>query len=281
MPEIWAGRLGEFRASSTAGGGTALTATATYIPFPPIGTTIVPPKAQGHCFVTARNFATAEVVELTFNPWLTVLETNDAMATDPTDWSVYAQDGSASTDIDMDSFDTLANGDFLLIGSHIPFRGVQVDMDGSHLNSTDPSTLSVNYWAGAWTDMSATDGTNTGTITMAQDGLVYWTVPSAWQMVKLIDIYPKITSTLYYAKTPMYWTRWYVSAALDADTLIDGMYAANRSTSYGELLSGQCLEQRIDYGFNGFGCIEALASDQGTANLIVNVATMKDGEFSG
>ena len=277
MPEIWAGELGEFRASSTAGGGTALTTTATAIPLPAIDTTRAVPKMKGHLFLVPRNLTTAVVVKIALNPWLTILETNDSMATKPTDYSVYGQDGNAATDIDLDSFDTLANGDFLLVGSHMPFRGAFVDVDGSHPNA-NASILTVSYWGGSWISASATDGTASGGATMAQDGLVYWTLPSTWRTVKLVDIYPELDSSLYYAKEPLYWTRWEVSAALDSDTLVDNLYGANRSTSYGELLSGQSLEQKIDYGFMGLGCVEAL-TDAGTANLIVNVATIKEGKF--
>lgn len=277
MPEVWAGELGEFRATSTADGGTALTTTAGYTIFPAINSEKKPPTAKGHIFITPRNFATAVVAKIAFNPWLTILETNDGMATEPTDYSVYGQDGSATTDIDLDSFDTLANGDFLLVGSHIPFRGVYVDVDDSHVNDT-ASVLTVSYWGGSWIDIGDTDGTITSSKTMTKDATVAWTIPTAWQMATIEELYPQMTVNTYYRKVPMYWTRWEVDTALDSDTLLDGMVAMNRSTNYGELISGQCLEEKVDYGFNGLGCIEAL-TNAGTANLIINVATIREGEF--
>ena len=76
----------------------------------------------------------------------------------------------------------------------------------------------------------------------------------------------------------MFWTRWSVSAALDTAVTLDHMAAANRSTAYAELLSGQTFEERIRHGFGGIGCVEALVN-AGTANLIVNVASVQDGRF--
>lgn len=272
MPEIWAGQLGEIRTASTVGGGTALTVTPTYIQLP---------RTTNHIFITPRNFAASCVVaQISLNPWLVVLKTTDAMATAPTDYSEAAQDALDSTDVDVSALDTLANGDFLLIGSHLPFRGVYVDVDA--VNSQGSATLNVSYWNGAWTDYSDNDGTFS-TMVFAQDGLVYWTVNSTWRQVSLGELYsgcPSLpASTNITLTTPLYWTRWDVSATL-ADTSItfNSMVAANRNTNYLELLSGQTLEERIKQGVGGIGCVEA-RTDTGTANLIVNVATLREGRY--
>ena len=265
--EIIAGGVGELRAASTAAGGTALTTTAGYIQLP---------KGTYHIYLTPRNFATAVVAKVAINPWLVILETNDAMATAPTDWSESAQDADAATDIDVSSFGTLANGDFLLIGSHLPFRGVYIDVDST--NSAGTASTSVYYWNGsAWADTTETDGTFS-TMTFAQDGLVYWTVPTDWRATTLKTLYTS-TPTSVYTGLNYYWTRWEVSAALtDASVTFNSMVAANRSITYAELLSGQCFEERVGRGLGGAGCVEAL-TDAGTANLIVNIATVRDGRF--
>lgn len=265
--EVLAGQVGEIRAASTASGGTALTTTATYIQLP---------KGSYHAFVTPRNFSTAVVAKFIFNPWLTVLKTTDNMLTAPTDYSEYAQDADASTLVDVSALSTLANGDFLLIGSHLPFRGVYIDVYGA--NAAGTATTAVYYWNGsAWADSSATNGTFS-TMTFAVDGLVYWTVPTAWAATTLKKLYP-YTPDSQYTGLNYYWTRWSVSAALaDTDVTFSSMVAANRSTAYAELLSGQAFEERISRGLNAVGCIEAL-TDAGTANLIVNVATVRDGRF--
>jgi len=268
MPEVWAGQLGELRAASTASGGTALTTTATYIQLP---------LKTSHLFITPRNFSTAVVAKVALNPWLVVLKTTDNMITTPTDYSEAAQDGSTDTDVDVSALGALTDGDFLLIGSHLPFRGVYIDVDGT--NAAGTATLNVHYWNGAWTDASDTDGTFS-TMVFAQDGLVYWTVPTTWKPETIATLYPTMTTKTYYSDKLLYWTRWSVSVAL-ADTAItfNSMVAANRSTSYSEWLEGQPLEQRIKHGeIGGIGCIEAL-TNAGTANLIVNATTLHDGRY--
>ena len=265
--EILSGALGELRAASTAGGGTALTTTATYIQLP---------LNSYHLFITPRNFSTAVVAKIAINPWLVVLKTVDAMVTAPTDYSSAAQDADASTDVVLSSLSTLANGDFLLIGSHLPFRGCYLDVDSVNSNA---SVLTVYYWNGTtWADITATDGTiSPAGTTLGQDGLVNWTVPTAWVPAKLSAIYTS-TPASPYTNNPLLWTRWVVNAALDAATTLNSLVAANRSTAYAELLSGQCLEERVKMGIEGVGCIEAL-TDAGTANLIVNTASVRDGRL--
>jgi len=264
--EIIAGPLGERRGATTAGGGTALSTTATFVQSPPW---------TAHIQALFRNFSQTAIGKLALNPWLVVLKTTDNMTSEPFDYSVAAQDASTSTDVDVSALSTLANGDFLLVGSHIPFRGVYIDVDAS--NGAGTATLSVYYYADTWTNASATDGTFS-TMTFAQDGLVYWTVPTTWQAKRLIDLYPSIPPR-YYTHTPLFWTRWSVSAALtDTSITFNSMVAANRSTSYAEYLPYEVLEEVINHGFGGVGCIEALVS-AGTANLIVRAFTRSGGKF--
>ena len=275
MPEIWAGQLGELRAASTAGGGTSLTTTATYIQLP---------LKSNHIFITPRSFtATTLVAKVTLNPWLVVLKTTDAMTTMPVDYSNAAQDASTSTDVTVTDLNTVANGDFLLVGSHLPFRGVYFDVDDA--NDAGTATVAVYYWNGnAWANTSATVTGIRSTMVWDKDGLAYWTVPSAWVVGRLVDIYPNIdaeTAKKTYATMPLYWTRWGVDALLEADGVtFNSMVAANRSTAYAELLSGQCLEQRIKHGeIGGIGCVEALTAAS-TAKLLVNVSTVQGGRYS-
>ena len=274
MPEIWAGQLGEIRATSTASGGTALTTSAGFIEFP----ALVRPGEHKKChlFITPRNFATAVVAQIALNPWLTILKTTNDMATEPTDYSIEAQDSSTSTSVDISDLNTIANGDWVLVGSHIPYRGVYLDIDGT--NSTSSRTLTVAYWnGGSWIDYSLSYSV-AWTTAFDADTLVSWTPVTNWAVVTFRKLYPQLTFNTYYSDVPLYWTRWSVNGALDSSVTIDSMVAANRSTAYAELLSGQALEQREVYGFGGLGCIEAL-TNAGTANLIVNVATLREGEF--
>lgn len=273
MPEVWAGQLGEIRAASTAGGGTALTTTATYIQ--------LPLKTQ-HVFITPRNFtATTLVAKVSLNPWLTVLKTTDNLATPPIDYSDAAQDASTSTDVDVSVLNTKANGDFLLVGSHLPFRGVYFDVDST--NSAGTATVAINYWNGvAWADTAATVTGIRTTMVWDKDGLAYWTVPTLWKTGRLVDMFPNMgesVKTLDVVSLPLFWTQWEVDAALtDTSVTFNSMVAANRSTAYLELKSGQTLSQRIKHGLGGIGCVEALTAAS-TGNLVVNVATHYDEEY--
>lgn len=273
MPtEILTGPVGEVRAASTASGGTALTTTAAYIQLP---------LYTAHIELIPRNFAAAIVVKWNKNPWLVVLKTTDNMLTEPIDYSIHAQDSDTATEVDVSSLSTLANGDFLLIGSHLPFRGCWFDMDGT--NGAGTATLSVSYYSDTWEAMTVGGGTLTdgtfSTMTFAQDGLVYWTPSANWTPRMLSELYPTMTVKTYYTHVPLYWTRWAVSAALaDTTVTMDSIVAANRNTTYPEIPSGFAHQEIIEHGFGGIGCIEAL-TDLGTANLIVNCATRRGGKF--
>src|SRR5688572_15941194 len=133
--ETLSGPLGEIRRASALTG-TAMSTTAAL--------TLLP-KGTAHVYLTPRNFSTAVVVGVAVNPYLIVLKTDDLLVTAPDDYSDAAQDGSTTTDIVLSSLDTAANGDFLYVGSHIPFRGVTVDVDAA--NGT-ASVLTVKYWDG-------------------------------------------------------------------------------------------------------------------------------------
>lgn len=277
MPEVFAGEMGELRSISTADGGTSLSTTVSYIQFPALSK--AGDKKKGHLFITPRNFSTAVVAKYLLNPWITVLTTTDAMKT-VTDYSIEAQDNSTSTSVTLSSLPAYVNelsGGFFLIGSHTPFGGAYFDMDGT--NSTGSTVLSVYYpnHGKVWTTTGATVTGVTSSVAFDQDGLVYWTPSSSWGAFKLTDLYPN-TPEAYYTRVPMFWTQWRCTQVLDSSTTVDSITAYNRSTNYSEWLEGQHFEEKIDYGFGGYGCIQAL-TNAGTANLIVNLAQLKEGEF--
>jgi hypothetical protein len=96
-------------------------------------------------------------------------------------------------------------------------------------------------------------------------------------MASLGSIYNDVP-TFPHAQRSLFWTRFTVTSVLDAAVTLNSLMALNKSTAYGELVSGQVLESGIHRGPSGFGCIEAL-TDAGTANLIVNCA-VKNGRFA-
>lgn len=217
------------------------------------------------------------VARFALNPWLTVLRTG-AGADALEDVSNEAQDGN-TTIIDFSSFDTIANGDALYIGSHLPFRGVAVDI-GTAAQGT-ATTLAVEYLSGAgkWATLTPTDGTASGGATFAVDGSVTWTVPSTatlWKPYALRDVIGAAGHE-FYLVDPMYWTRWSTNTAFDTSVDVLQFRALNRSTAYAELVSGESIEELVTVGTGGVSCVEAL-TDAGTANLLIRCAAM-EGRF--
>lgn len=269
--EVIAGPLGERRAASTAGGGTALTTTAVRIVLP-LGTKAVT--------LTPRNASGANVLRFNFNPWLTILKTTDLLATQAalTDYSQAAQDGSTATSVVLSSLGALSASDALYVGSHLPFLGVEVDVDAA--NGT-ASVLTVAYWNGtAWTDTSATDGTASGGATFAVDGNITFTMPTDWVTTDLFTTQPTTALRgLGILTEPLYWLRFVVSVALDSSTTLDSMIAINRSTVYDEFPFGMWDDQSVTVGPGGVCSVTAL-TDAGTGNLIVSCATRQNGRFA-
>lgn len=248
--------IGEIRAA-TAAAGASLSTTPQVIALPP-GTTQV--------MLEGRNYSTAVVAQVGLAPYLLVLKTADSLAT-VTDYSEAAQDVDSATDVVLSSLDTLANGDALWLGANLPFRGVIVDVDAANATA---STLAAHYWNGsAMTDLSPTDGSASGGATFAQDGAITWTVPSAWVKATLREI-ASADGNVPFSRTPLYWARLSVSAALDSSTTLNSLLALCRSTAYAELTSGRVLEAGVMRGVGGVAGVEA-RTDAGTASLIVNV----------
>ena len=243
--------------------------------------------------ITPRNFAGgAGTLRFALGPRLTIIVTTDLLATgtqpgsSPTtittfptqDISDEMQDGD-QTDFAIDSIDTLANNDAIFVGAPLPFGGCTVDI-GTGANATSSRVLTVSYWAGAadWVDISDTDGTISGTASMAVDGRVTWTVPTNWIPATLFGTAEnnpgQINETSIqqgWSQAKLYWTRWEWSGALDSDTDIRQIKALTRNTNYAELLEGQALEFSIDP--LDVATLEVL-TDAGTGNVIANAGVL-------
>lgn len=268
--------FGAVRSSSTVAGGTAMSTTVAFIPLI-LGATWLS--------LTTRNFATGVVVEFAVNPWLTVFKAEAQRWTEADlvgqpgaalDLSRNAQDADAGTDVDLSA---LAATHFLYVGSHVPFRGVDIDVDA--VNGT-ASVLTVRFWNGtSWADISDTDGTASGGATMAQDGTVAWTVPTTWAPTTLADTGEDAADgeRAGIAAQKMFWTRWEVSVALDAATTLNAMLSMNQSTARAELIENANFPMSVTVGPGGAGCVEALIN-AGTGNLIVNCATNRQHGFA-
>jgi hypothetical protein len=259
------GPVREMRAISAAGGGTALTTAATILQFP-AGTNAIQ--------VTGRNFASSAVaVQVAFCPWVTFLKTTDALASaaNLTDYSDNAQDNSVGTDVTLSS---LASTGAVWVGSDIPFRGLQIDVDAP--NGT-ASVLSGTYWNGStMANISLADATSPGTTatTLGQDGAVTWTVPTDWVPATLAVIGSAV-SGIRRRDDALYWVKLVVSVALDSSTTLNSVMALARSTAYFELteITPEFAAQ-VHRGDGGVSGLE-LKVDAGTANAVVNVLTAR------
>lgn len=233
------------------------------------------PRGAKFLQLTGRNYSTAVVIRFRLNPWITVLKTSDLLATKAnlTNYSEEAQDGSTSTDVTLSSLATLANSGAVYVGSYVPFAGLVADVDAANGNA---ATLAATYWNGsAWTDITPTDGTETGGATFGQDGSITWTVPTAWSPTSLEAAVTTAAKNIGILKQPLYWVRLAVSAALDSSTTLNSLIAIGGHTEYGELVAGVPWEQSITVGPYGVASVSAL-TDAGTANLIINAGAAGD-----
>jgi len=261
----------ELRSAGFVSGGLAATTAVKTTGFP-VGTKSL--------FSHVHNLSSSTVVKFALNPWLTVLKTADAGATF-TDYSSVAQNDLADSGVVLSSLPTLANGGAVFVGSHLPFRGLNIDV--SDVNGT-ASLLTADYYNGtAFVDATETDGTDSAGTALAQDGTVTFAVPSDWAAAPLRDImdtanepfnptYVKPTTDGRSHVLPLYWIRLKVSAALDSATTINSIHALNRSVSYAQLGAGVPFERSLTRGFGGFGSLEYL-TDAGTADFNVTIGS--------
>ena len=264
-----AGPFGEWRAASTATGNAitaGVTAAAAFVAFPP---------GTGFVSMEGRNYSTAVVIRWLLNPRLTVIKTTDNLATaaNATNYSDVAQDNDVATDITLSSF-SAATTSAIWVGADLPFRGVFADVDSTNSNA---ATMAATYWSATGPTMAAlsiTDGTAVTGATLQQDGGITWTVPADWTPTTLRTAGGAAVG-IPESGQPKYWVRFSVNAALDSSTTLNSLLAMNRSTSYASLVTGRVAEFLIH---QNAGCIEAV-TDAGTANLIVNCATLTGGKF--
>ncbi len=267
--DSYSGPLKEVRSVSTAGTGTAITTTSAFI--------LLPGGYNGFNWLQLmpRNFATANLMQISLNPWLVVLKTQDNLATF-TDYTAMANDSDTATIVTLSSMSTAAAQDYLYVGAEEPFAGVYIDVV---LTNSTASALTVKYWNGTtWADITATDNTG-GATSLANDGTVTWTVPApgtSWVQAPLagtlLPTPTAVDNTDAVLKTALYWVRFEWAAGLDASTTLATISAISRSVGM-ELASGQPFEEQVFRGIGGIGCIQAVVDSGvgGTGNLVVNV----------
>ena len=291
------GPVGEIRAATTAGTGTALTTTAGFI---------LIPDGTFWIRMQARNWTTtALAARVALNPYLSIIKTTDTFATpaNVSDGSVNLQDDQTSTTFNL-ALNTLAAGTAVYIGSATPIRGLNIIMDGANVNAV-ASVSTIKYWknTAAWTSLTITDNTVTTGETLNKSGTITWTPPTDWLRAALgssnqrgvAGIGETLTlGAVNYSQLPLYWLRWEVSVQLTAGTAAQTIVAMNRSTAYWDIplplvgdgtTAGQAgaqtqpLDFLVEKGPGGVGCVEAL-TQASTANLIVDCATRPQNGFT-
>jgi hypothetical protein len=139
----------------------------------------------------------------------------DHSASTYTDATDNAKDKSTGTKVILDSF---AVADFIYIGADQPFRGFAVDVSAVNGGSNTSMTVESSDGDGTWTDTSATDGTASGSKSMAQDGLVTWTVPTSWVEDTVNGL------------SKLFWVRVSVDVVFDSEVEVDSITLLNRET---------------------------------------------------
>ncbi len=126
-----------------------------------------------------------------------------------TDYSANVIDNGALV-ATLSALDTVANGDWVVIGGPVPFLGAAMDMS-ANVNA-NAAVLTAEYWNGAaWAALSSVvDGTINAGATFGVDGQITWAIPADWQ--------PSTINAI-----TAYWVRLSVSAALDAATEVTEM----------------------------------------------------------
>ena len=252
----------DFRAASTAGGGTAITSTKGIINLP-FGSESL--HLLGNTYASA-----AAVIQFLLSPRLTIVFTNDLLVSPEfSDFSDELQDGDA-TNVSFAGWGTVANGSALYVGSQVPFRGVSVVV-GTTVQDV-ARVLTIKYWSGgSWVDLVNSEGTKSVADCLKQSGDETWTVPTTgkWARSSL-----KATGATTRDDGPfadnLYWTRWEVNGALTDPFDLRDIVGLNQSSVYSELAEGVPLE--IGVRTSRTAAVEA-KTNTGTANLIVNVGT--------
>jgi len=205
-------------------------------------------------------------------PLVACFKTTDNEATF-TDYTSEATDKSTSTSVVLSSLDTAANGDYWYVACKYKYGGIWVDVDGT--NSTATDTMTGYYWNGVgWTNITITDGTSSGSVCLAQDGAITWTVPSDWKPMLLSDLFPSgtITNLPASAQTEyLFVVRFQTDKAFDSSVTLDEVTVLgdNVTRPHGNFQADTDYEFNIDR--DRVGCLDYYDS-AGSKSLLVTFA---------
>ena len=153
-----------------------------------------------------------------------------------TDYTTVVSDGQPGTSATLNSLDTVANGDWLLIGYTTPFVGLKLDL--GDLNDT-ASVLAVSYFddpddPGSLAAVSSlVDGTDVSGDTLKQDGTVTWARPNGWAKHTFKGI-------------EAFWVRVSVSVAIDASVTVVQAQAVRQTQAERFEVVGEALYRTLN-----------------------------------
>lgn len=167
--------------------------------------------------------ATLEAITVAFTPKIEKVYIYDASLARDNRWQDVTKaltDRNTGTDSGA-LLNAMQTGDRIYVGCRMQFRGLSVDVGGANGAGTAALVGEYPNAARAWTDLSVTDGT-LATRTLAQDGLITWTVPTAgWLKGKLAHVTALVVDGDDAPETePLFWMRLRPDAAI-TDTSVD------------------------------------------------------------
>jgi len=224
------------------------------------------PAGIRNIVATPNTFVTGVVAQISLNPFIHIIKTTDAMATNPTDYAEQAQDGATGTLVTFSSQPTLANGGAIYVGAVIPFGGMNIIVVNG---SGGAGAMAVTYWDGTtWSNITPTDGTTN----MNASGDITWAIPAAstpWIAAPLQQILGLGLPRGPIPSGDLYWVRIATSAAYDATTTLSAMYSISQyANAVTELPTGVPFPTEVIRPFNG-GNLQAIMN-AGTGLLLVN-----------
>lgn len=227
--------------------------------------------------------ATLEAITVAFTPKIEKALFYDASLARGSRWNDLTKaltDRNTSTDSST-FFNAMQTGDRLYVACKRQFRGLSVDVDGANQAGTAVLVGEYPNAQRTWTDLSVTDGT-VATRTLAQDGLITWTVPTAgWLKGTLKHVTGLVVDGDDAPETEeLYWMRLRPDAALtDTSVDIDELVALLNTTVAGVTRDNEGFDLiRIASGDHGLDYFElhpdiggiALVSASITSAAIVN-----------
>jgi len=214
-----------------------------------------------------------------FNPRIHNIVFYDASAASGSRFKYGGSDTSLIANLtDRDSttgsgttLDSMAvTNDYIYICLDKPTAGIRIDMTASVNGTTN--TMVGEYYKNddTWAGLSVTDGTDSGGVSLAQDGSVTWTAVTDWKAIGLKDALETVATPLATEdaiNTSGYWMRLYfTTAGLDADTEIEEIWTLNNDTNRSYYRAG--VEYEVSFDRRVVGALEAiLASGSDTLEI--------------